>query len=57
MIANEGTINCSMKWHNIKLAMGEYLFDSPMIAIQMGGANVVLGIQWLQSLVIVALNF
>jgi hypothetical protein len=37
--------------------MGEYLLDSPMIAIQMGGVDVVLGVQWLQSLGIMALNF
>jgi hypothetical protein len=30
--------------------MGEYVMNSPMIAISMGGADVVLGIQWLQSL-------
>jgi hypothetical protein len=28
-----------------------------MIEIQMGGADVVLGVQWLQSLGIMALNF
>ena len=37
--------------------MGEYVMNSPMIAIPMGGADVVLGIQWLQSLRIVAFNF
>jgi hypothetical protein len=26
--------------------MGEYVMNSPMIAIPMGGADVVLGIQW-----------
>jgi hypothetical protein len=57
MIANGGTINCSGKCHSIKLNMGEYLLDSPMIAIQMGGVDVVLGVQWLQSLGIMALNF
>jgi hypothetical protein len=31
--------------------------NSPMISIPMGGGNVVLGIQWLQSLGIVAFNF
>ena len=37
--------------------MGEYLLTTPMIAIQMGGADVVLGVQWLQSLGTIALNF
>ena len=33
------------------------LWGIPMIAIPMGGADVVLGIEWLQSLGIVAFNF
>jgi hypothetical protein len=37
--------------------MGECVLDSLMISIQMGGANVVSRVQWLQSLGIVALNF
>ena len=47
MIANGGTINCFGKCHNIKLSMGEYVFTSPMLSIPMGGADVVLGVQWL----------
>jgi hypothetical protein len=31
--------------------------NSPMISIPMGCANVVLGIQWLQSLGMMAFNF
>jgi hypothetical protein len=34
-----------------------YFLDSPMISIQMGGNNVVLGVQWLQLLGTMALNF
>ena len=47
MIANGGTINCLRKCHNINMAMGGYVFNSPMISIPMGGAYVVLGFQWL----------
>ena len=57
MVANGGTINCSGKCHNIKLTMGEYVLNSPMLSIPMGGADVVLGVQWLQSLGTVAFNF
>jgi hypothetical protein len=57
MVADGGTINCSGKCNNINLTMGEYVMNSPMIAIPMGGADVVLGIQWLQSLGTVAFNF
>jgi hypothetical protein len=57
MIAYGGTINCSGKCHSIKLNMGECFLDSPMISIEMGGADVVLGVQWLESLGTMALNF
>ena len=57
MVANEGNINCSGKCHNIKLDMGEYVLNSPMLSIPMGCADVVLGVQWLQSLGMVAFNF
>jgi hypothetical protein len=50
MIADGGTINCLGKCNKINLTMGEYVMNSPMISIPMGGADVVLGIQWLQSL-------
>jgi hypothetical protein len=57
MIADGGTINFSGKCNNINLTMEEYVMNFPMISIPMGGADVVLGIQWLQSLGIVVLNF
>jgi hypothetical protein len=57
MIADGGTSNCSGKCNKINLTMGEYVMNSPMIAIPMGGADVVLGIQWLQSLGTMAFNF
>ena len=57
MVADGKTINYSGKYHSIKLTMGEYLLDSPMIAIQMGGDDVVLGVQWLQSLGTMTFNF
>ena len=37
--------------------MGEYAMNSPMISIPMGGADVLLGIQWLQSLGTMDFNF
>jgi hypothetical protein len=57
MIADAGTIHCSRKCNKINLIMGEYVMNSPMIAIPMGGVDVILGIQWLQSLRTVAFNF
>ena len=57
MIANGGTINCSGKFHNINVTMGGYVLNSPMISIPMGGDDVVLGVQWLESLGTVDFNF
>ena len=57
MVGNGGTINCSIKFHNIKLSMGEHVLNSPMLSTPMGGADFVLGVQWLQSLGTIAFNF
>ena len=37
-------LNYLGKCHNINLTIREYVFNSPMISIQMGGDNVVLGL-------------
>jgi hypothetical protein len=57
MIADGGTINFTGNCHSIKLNIWEYLLDSTMISIQMGRVDVVSGVQWLQSLGTMALNF
>jgi len=57
MVASGGTINLSRKCHNIKLSMGEYVLNSPMLSIPMGGVDIVLGVQWIQSLGSIAFNF
>ena len=57
MVSNGGTINYSGKCHDIKLTMGEYLLNSPILSIPMGGVDVVLGVQWLQYSGTIAFNF
>jgi hypothetical protein len=57
MISNGGTINCSRKCHKINITMGECVLNIPMISIPMGGVDVVLGVQWLQSLGTMGSNF
>ena len=57
MIEDGGTINCSGKCHKITLTMGEYVLNSLVISITMGGVDVILGVQWLQSLRTMAFNF
>eukprot|EP00253_Pinus_taeda_P004764 PITA_04764 len=57
IVTSGGTINFFGKCHNIKLSMGEYVLNSPMLSIPMGGGDVVLGVKWLQSLGTIAFNF
>jgi len=57
MVSSGETINCSIKCHNIKLSIGEYVLSSPMLSIPMGGADVVLGFEWLQLLGTIAFSF
>jgi hypothetical protein len=57
MIAHGGIINFSRKCHKANLTMGEYVMNIPMIFIPMGGANVVLGVELLQSLGTLDFNF
>jgi hypothetical protein len=57
MITDGGTINFSGKCNKINLNMGEYVMNIPMISIPMVGVDVILGIQWLQSLGTMAFNF
>ena len=57
MVANGGTIKFFGKCHNIKLTMREYVLNSPMLSIPLGGVDVVLGVQSLQYLGTVAFNF
>jgi hypothetical protein len=57
MIENGGTINFLGKCHKINLTMGEYVMNSPIIAIPMGGVNVILRVEWLQSLGMISFNF
>ena len=57
MITYGGTINFLGKCNKINLTMGGYVMNIPMISIPMGGVDVVLGIQWLQSLGTVDFNF
>ena len=49
-IAQENEIKSILIW-------GEYVMNSPMTVIPMGGADVILGVKWLQSLGTMAFNF
>ena len=50
MVANGEKIENVGKCHNVKLQMLEYNLESDFFAVPLGGVDVVLGIQWLQTL-------
>ena len=57
MIVDSGIVKCTGKCHSIKICMGDYMLDSPMFAISIGGADIVLGVQWLTTLGTIEMNF
>ena len=50
MVANGKKIDNVGKYHKVKLQMQEYNLESDFFVVPLGGINVVLGIQWLQTL-------
>ena len=46
MIVNGGGSRCA----NVKHQMGDDLLKSNMSAIEMGGCDIILGVEWLQTL-------
>jgi hypothetical protein len=57
IITDGGTINYSGKCYKINLTMGEYVMNSPIITIPMGGDDFIVGVQWLKSLGTLTFNF
>jgi hypothetical protein len=43
-------------YHSIKLTIGDYFLDNPMLAIQISGIDVVLWFQGLKALGAMAMN-
>jgi len=56
MISNGGSINCGGKCHNIKVNIGDYNLTTTMYAIPIGGVDVVVGVQWLETLGNITMN-
>ena len=57
MITNGGNINLSGEFPNIRITVGEYVLNSPMLSVPMGGVDVVIGVQGLQYLGMIGFNF
>ena len=50
MVAHGRKIDNVVKCHNVKLQMQEYSLESDFFVVLLGGVDIVLGIQWLQTL-------
>ena len=50
MVADGKKIENVGKRHNVKLQMQEYNLEPDFFVVSLGGVDVVLGIQWLQTL-------
>ena len=57
LIANGGTMKCGGHCENVKLQMGDYHLKTHMFATDMGGCDIVLGVEWLRTLGPITMDF
>ena len=46
MITNGGVVKCGGCCENVRLKMGDYSLKTYMLAIDIGGCDIVLGAEW-----------
>ena len=56
-IADGGTMKCEGRCENVKLQMGDYHLKTHMFSINMGGCDIVLGVEWLRTLGLITMDF
>ena len=57
LITNGGLMKCGGCCLNVKLQMGDYHLKAHMFAVDIGGCNILLGIEWLMRLGMVTMDF
>ena len=57
MIANGGSMKCGGRCENVRLQIGHYQLKSHMFSIDMGGCDIVLGVEWLRTLGPILMDF
>jgi hypothetical protein len=57
MIANGGSMKCGGHCENVCLQIGQYHLKSHMFSIDMGGCDIVLGVEWLHTLGPITMDF
>jgi hypothetical protein len=56
MIANGGMMKCGGRCENFRLHMGYYQFKNHLFEIDMGGCDIIFGVEWLRSFGIVTID-
>jgi hypothetical protein len=57
MIANGGSMKCGGRCENVHLQIGQYNLKSHMFSIDMGGCDIVLGVEWIHTLGPITMDF
>jgi hypothetical protein len=57
MIPNGGSMKCGGRCENVRLQIGDYHLKSHKFAIDMGGCDIVLGVDWLRTLGPILMDF
>jgi hypothetical protein len=57
MISNGGSMKCGGRCENVRLHIGDYHLKSHMFAIDMGGCDIVLDVDWLRTLGPILMDF
>jgi hypothetical protein len=57
MIVNGGSMKCGGRCENVRLQIGDYHLKSHMFSIDMGGCDIVLGVDWLRTLGPILMDF
>jgi hypothetical protein len=57
MIAKSGFMKCGGRFENVHLQIGQYHLKFHMFAIDMGGYDIVLGVEWLRTLGPINMDF
>jgi hypothetical protein len=57
MISNGGSMKCGGHCENVHLQIGQYHMKYHMFSIDMGGCDIVLGVEWLRTLGPILMDF
>jgi hypothetical protein len=57
MIANGGSMKCGRDCENVHIQIGKYYLKYHMFSIDMGGCDIVLGVEWLRTLGPILVDF